>query len=350
MVCAMPPTRTKSYSMSTATQPTTETVLEVRNLKTFFQLEEGTLKAVNDISFTIHRNRTLGIVGESGCGKSVTSQSILRIVPRPGKVSGNILLHGRDGSTIDIAALDSESEAMRDIRGREIGMVFQEPMTAFSPVHTIGNQIMEVMFVHGEKDKKHARERAVELLTAVGIPGASRRVDEYPFQLSGGMRQRSMIAMAMILNPRLLIADEPTTALDVTIQAQILRLMKRLQAQTGMAIMFITHNLGVIANMADDVAVMYMGKIVEYGSVRQILRTPKHPYTVALLKSIPKYGESADGRLATIPGTVPIPLDPPDACPFASRCAHFIPGRCDRQMPPAVEVGEGHTVNCVLYE
>lgn len=336
--------------MSTATEPTTETVLEVKNLKTFFQLEEGTLKAVNDISFTIHRNRTLGIVGESGCGKSVTSQSILRIVPRTGKVHGKILLHGRDGRTIDIAALDPDSEAMRDIRGREIGMVFQEPMTAFSPVHTIGNQIMEVMFVHGEKDKKRARERAIELLNAVGIPGASRRVDEYPFQLSGGMRQRSMIAMAMILNPRLLIADEPTTALDVTIQAQILRLMKRLQAETGMAIMFITHNLGVIANMADDVAVMYMGKIVEYGSVRQILRTPKHPYTVSLLKSIPKYGESADGRLATIPGTVPIPLDPPDACPFASRCAHFIPGRCDRRMPAAVQVADGHSVNCVLYE
>jgi peptide/nickel transport system ATP-binding protein len=328
----------------------TEILLEVKDLRTHFELEEGTLKAVNGVSFNICQDRTLGIVGESGCGKSVTAQSILQIIPKPGTVSGHILLHRDNGSVIDIAALDPESEVMRDIRGREIAMVFQEPMTAFSPVHTIGNQITEALFVHGEKSKSLARQRAIEMLAEVGIAAPERRIDEYPFQLSGGMRQRAMIAMAMILNPRLLIADEPTTALDVTIQAQILRLMKRLQRETGMAIMFITHNLGVIANMADEVAVMYMGKIVEFGSVRHIFKNPKHPYTQALLRSIPKFGESDGNRLATIRGSVPVPVNPPDMCPFASRCEQFIAGRCDQRMPPAVEIEPGHAVNCVLYE
>jgi peptide/nickel transport system ATP-binding protein len=327
----------------------TEPLLEVKNLHTFFHLEEGTLKAVNGISFTLYRDRTLGIVGESGCGKSVTAHSILQLIPKTGTIDGEILLH-RDGEIINIAALDAESEQMRDIRGREIAMVFQEPMTAFSPVHSIGNQIMEAMFVHGETDKTQAMQRAVAMLEEVGIPAPDRRVDDYPFQLSGGMRQRSMIAMAMVLHPRLLIADEPTTALDVTIQAQILRLMKRLQAENGMAIMFITHDLGVIANMADDVAVMYLGKIVEYGTVRQIFKNPKHPYTRGLMRSIPKFGATEGNRLATIPGTVPVPLNPPDACPFASRCDEYIKGRCDARFPPAVEVEPGHTVNCVLYE
>jgi peptide/nickel transport system ATP-binding protein len=325
-------------------------LLEVIDLHTHFALEDGTLKAVNGVSFTVDKHRTLGIVGESGCGKSVTSQAILQIVPKPGSVSGQIRLFRDDGSVTDIASLDPESDTMRDIRGREIGMVFQEPMTAFSPVHTIGNQIMEVLFVHGERSASAARERAIQMLAEVKIPAPERRVDEYPFQLSGGMRQRAMIAMAMIMHPRLLIADEPTTALDVTIQAQIIRLMKRLQQETGMAIIFITHNLGVIANMADDVAVMYMGKIVEFGSVRQILKNPKHPYTQALLRSIPKFGETSGNRLATIRGSVPIPLNPPDACPFANRCESFIAGRCDRRMPPPTQVEPGHTVNCILYE
>lgn len=327
-----------------------EPLLEVKDLHTFFDLEEGTLKAVNGVSFNIHKNRTLGIVGESGCGKSVTAKSIMRILPMKNThLSGQILLH-RDNDVIDLAALKDEGETMRDIRGREIAMVFQEPMTAFSPVHTVGNQIMETLFVHGEKDKRAARKRAISLLTEVGIPAPERRIDEFPFQLSGGMRQRSMIAMAMILNPRLLIADEPTTALDVTIQAQILRLMKKLQRDNGMAIMFITHDLGVIANMADDVAVMYLGKIVEFGSLRQIFKNPKHPYTRGLLRSIPKFGESDGGKLATIKGTVPIPLDPPNACPFANRCEEYIAGPCDARMPPPVSVEPGHTVNCVLYE
>ena len=326
-----------------------EALLEVKNLHTHFALEEGTLKAVDDVSFTIHQHRTLGVVGESGCGKSVTAQSIMGLIVRPGTVRGEILLH-RDGGAIDLAALDPDGERMRDIRGREIAMVFQEPMTALSPVHTVGNQIMEALFVHGETSKARARKLAIELLDEVGIPAPERRIDEYPDQLSGGMRQRAMIAMAMILRPRLLIADEPTTALDVTIQAQILRLMKNLQRETGMAIMFITHDLGVIANMADDVAVMYMGKLVEHGSVRQIFKDARHPYTQGLLRSIPSFGATEGDRLATIRGRVPVPLDPPDACPFAGRCSEFIPGRCDASMPPPIEVEPGHIVSCVLYE
>jgi oligopeptide/dipeptide ABC transporter ATP-binding protein len=326
-----------------------EALLEVKNLHTHFALEEGTLKAVDDVSFTIHRHRTLGVVGESGCGKSVTARSIMGLVPSPGSVRGEILLH-REDAVLDLAKLDSEGETMRDIRGREIAMVFQEPMTAFSPVHTVGNQIMEALLVHGETSKARARKLAIELLDEVGIPAPERRIDEYPFQLSGGMRQRSMIAMAMILRPKLLIADEPTTALDVTIQAQILRLMKNLQRETGMAILFITHDLGVIANMADEVAVMYMGKLVEYGSVRQIFKAARHPYTQGLMRSIPAHGATEGDRLATIKGRVPVPLDPPDACPFAGRCSEFIPGRCDAAMPPPIEVEPGHNVSCVLYE
>ena len=329
---------------------TADVLLEVKDLHTYFELEEGTLKAVNGLSFVIKKNRTLGIVGESGCGKSVTAQSIMRIIPRKNsRLSGEILLH-HDNGAVDIAQLDEDGDQMRDLRGREIAMIFQEPMTAFSPVHTVGNQIMEALFVHGETNKRTARERAIALLDEVGIPAPERRIDDYPFQLSGGMRQRSMIAMAIILKPRLLIADEPTTALDVTIQAQILRLMKRLQRENGMAIMFITHDLGVIANMADDVAVMYLGKIVEYGAARQIFKDPKHPYTKGLMRSIPKFGATEGKHLATIKGTVPVPLDPPDACPFSSRCSEFIPGRCDAAMPNAVTVAPGHSVNCVLYE
>ncbi len=327
-----------------------DVVLEVKDLHTYFDLEEGTLKAVNGVSFSIRENRTLGVVGESGCGKSVTAQSIMRITPRKNsRISGQILLH-RESGALDVLKLDEDGDDMRDLRGREIAMIFQEPMTAFSPVHTVGNQIMEALFVHGERDRSAARKRVIALLDEVGIPAPERRIDEYSFQLSGGMRQRSMIAMAIVLNPRLLIADEPTTALDVTIQSQILRLMKRLQRENGMAIMFITHDLGVIATMADDVAVMYLGKIIEYGAVRQIFKNPKHPYTKGLLRSIPKFGATDGAHLATIQGTVPVPLDPPDACPFANRCSEFIAGACDVRMPAAVTVAPGHSVSCVLYE
>ncbi len=326
-----------------------EPVLEIRDLHTFFPLEEGMLKAVNGVSLTIHKNRTLGVVGESGCGKSVTAQSILRIVPDFAQMTGEILLH-KNGEVIDLAALAPSGREIRDIRGRDVSMIFQEPMTAFSPVHTVGEQIMEAILVHDDVPKAEARAHAIELLKLVGIPIPEERVDAYPHQLSGGMRQRAMIAMALVLTPMLLIADEPTTALDVTIQAQILRLMKTLQAEMGMSIMFITHDLGVIANMADDVAVMYLGRVVEYGSVRQIFRTPKHPYTQALLRSIPRTGRRARVRLEAIEGIVPVPLDPPDICPFADRCTQFIPGRCDEKVPDFLEIASGHSVRCILYE
>jgi peptide/nickel transport system ATP-binding protein len=326
-----------------------ELVLEVRNLRTFFKLEEGMLKAVNDVSFSIGRNRTLGIVGESGCGKSVTAQSILRIVPPPGKVSGSIILHRPQG-TIDLAEFPANSETMRDIRGKDIAMVFQEPMTAFSPIHTIGEQIAEAIMVHEPASKAEARGRAIEMLTRVGISNPGQRFDEYAYQLSGGMRQRAMIAMGLILKPMVLIADEPTTALDVTIQAQILRLMKDLQAEMGMSIIFITHNLGVIANMANDVAVMYLGRVVEYGSVYQVFNQPLHPYTQALMRSIPKVGRKMRERLMAISGNVPVPINPPETCPFAPRCGQFIKGRCDAGVPDLIEAQPGHQVRCVLYE
>ena len=326
-----------------------EPVLELRDLHTFFPLEEGLLKAVNGVSLTIHKNRTLGVVGESGCGKSVTAQSILRIVPEFAQMTGEILLH-QNGHITDLAALAPSGKEIRDIRGRDISMIFQEPMTAFSPVHTVGDQIMEAILVHEDVAREQARSRAVELLSLVGIPIPEERVDAYPHQLSGGMRQRAMIAMALALKPKLLIADEPTTALDVTIQAQILRLMKTLQAEMGMSIMFITHDLGVIANMADEVAVMYLGRVVEFGTVRQIFRSPQHPYTQALLRSIPRTGRRARVRLDTIEGIVPVPLDPPDICPFAERCTQFIPGRCDEKVPDFLETEPGHSVRCILYE
>lgn len=326
-----------------------DVVLEIKDLHTFFPLEEGMLKAVNGVSLTIHKNRTLGVVGESGCGKSVTAQSILRIVPTSAQMTGEILLY-KNGHIIDLAALAPSGKEIRDIRGRDISMIFQEPMTAFSPVHTVGDQIMEAILVHDDVPTAEARNQAIELLSLVGIPVPEERVDAYPHQLSGGMRQRGMIAMALALKPKLLIADEPTTALDVTIQAQILRLMKTLQAEMGMSIMFITHDLGVIANMADDVAVMYLGRVVEFGSVRQIFRRPQHPYTQALMRSIPRTGRTSRARLETIQGIVPVPLDPPDICPFADRCTQFIAGRCDERVPDFLETEPGHSVRCILYE
>jgi peptide/nickel transport system ATP-binding protein len=327
-----------------------EPVLEVRNLRTFFRLDEGMLKAVNGVSFTVHKNRTLGIVGESGCGKSVTAQAILRIVPAPGKVEGEILLH-RDNKIVDLVQLSRSGEEIRDIRGREISMIFQEPMTAFSPVHTIGNQLMEAILVHDKHaSKRAARDISTEMLRRVGISTPERRMQQYPYELSGGMRQRAMIAMALTLKPKVLIADEPTTALDVTIQAQILHLMKDLQQEMGMSIVFITHNLGVIANMANEVAVMYLGRIVEMGSVQAIFHNPLHPYTQALLRSIPKVGLKSRIRLLAIAGSVPVPLDPPEECGFASRCSKFMAGRCDERVPDLIETDADHYVRCVLYQ
>ena len=268
----------------------TKPLLSVRNLRTSFFQDEGTTKAVDGASFDVFPGKTLGIVGESGCGKSVTAQSILRIVDRPGRiVDGEIILTRADGSQTDLVKLKADGREIRSIRGGDIGLIFQEPMTSFSPVHTVGEQIIEAILLHAAVSKKEARLRGIEVLRSVGIPKPERRIDEYSFELSGGLRQRAMIAMALSCDPRLLIADEPTTALDVTTQAQILDLLRRIQQQRGMAIMLITHDLGVVAEMADDVVVMYLGKVVEQGPVDDIFHDAKHPYTKALLQSIPEH-------------------------------------------------------------
>lgn len=297
-----------------------EKILEVRNLVTSFKSSKGPLRAVDGVSFDVYKGKTLGIVGESGCGKSVTSLSIMRLIPpQQGEIaSGEILYKGTDLLKIPMAD-------MRKIRGNEISMVFQEPMTSLNPVFTVGSQIMEAVVLHQKVSKAQARERAIEMLKLVGIPAPEKRIDDYPHQLSGGMRQRVMIAMALSCNPHLLIADEPTTALDVTIQAQILELMKKLRETLGMALILITHDLGVIAETADDVIVMYAGKIVEYGPVKEIFANPKHPYTKGLLKSIPTFTNDPSGRVAkqrldTIPGIVPSLFDLPKGCRFQTRC------------------------------
>ena len=333
-------------------------VLEVHNLKTYFSLIEGTVRAVDGADFVVKRGQTLGVVGESGCGKSVTARSILRIVPHPGRiVEGRILLHRRvhnaDSFTmtevVDLTALNPRGKEIRSIRGAEIAMVFQEPMTSLSPVHTIGTQIMESIILHQGLSQAEARERAVQMLDRAEMPQPGRTVDQYPHELSGGMRQRAMIAMALSCSPSLLIADEPTTALDVTTEAQILELMRELQREFGMAIMYITHDLGVIAEMAEEVVVMYMGKVVERADVDSVFYTPQHPYTRALLKSIPKLGRKSRQRLESIKGSVPDPYSIPVGCPFHPRCPSFIPGTCDREEPQSFQVKPGHNVRCHLY-
>jgi peptide/nickel transport system ATP-binding protein len=328
-----------------------EILLSVRNLRTYFFQDEGTVKAVDGTSFDVYSGRTLGIVGESGCGKSVTAQSILRIIERPGRiVEGKITLCCASGDEVDLTQLRPNSKEMRAIRGAEIGLVFQEPMTSFSPVHTVGNQIIEAIRLHSGANKNEARERAVEILGQVGIPKPDRRIDEYAFELSGGLRQRAMIAAALSCNPRLLIADEPTTALDVTTQAQILDLLRQLQEQRGMAIMLITHNLGVIAEMADNVAVMYLGRVVEEGPVDDLFHAPKHPYTQALLRSIPSIESTPRLKLPTISGSVPHPYNRPSGCPFHPRCSDFMPGTCDQQEPVLQSVNERQKASCFLYQ
>jgi peptide/nickel transport system ATP-binding protein len=331
----------------------TEPLLEINNLKIHFFTDEGVVKAVDGVNMTIDRGQTLCLVGESGCGKSVTSRAFLKIVRSPGRiVSGEMLYHQKKPNgainTIDIAQMDEKGEAIRQIRGKEISMIFQEPMTSLSMMHTVGDQIMEAVLLHEDVSKAEARNRAIEMLRQVSIPKPERLIDEYPFRLSGGMRQRAMIAMALSCNPQLLIADEPTTALDVTTQAQILDLMLELQAKFGMALLFITHDLGVVAEIADDVAVMYLGRIVEQSDVDTVFNAPKHPYTQALLRSIPKIAMKRD-ELDPIKGMVPSPFRRPEGCQFHPRCAQrFEP--CSRIEPAETRIGENHTVRCLLYE
>jgi len=314
-------------------------LLEIQGLKTHFFTQDGVVKAVDGVSYSIMDGKTLGVVGESGCGKSITAMSILRLIGRPGRiVAGKILLDGRDLVTMP-------DDDLREVRGNAISMIFQEPMTSLNPVFTCGDQISEAVSLHLRLDRKGSMARAVEMLQFVGIPDAKRRAREYPHQLSGGMRQRVMIAMALSTNPALLIADEPTTALDVTIQAQILELMKEMRTRNGMSIMLITHDLGVVAEMADDVVVMYAGKIVEQADVATVFERPHHPYTQGLLASIPRLGDKRS-RLAVIKGTVPNPLNLPEGCLFKRRCPFAMP-ICDTA-PPLQRVEPGHLSRCWL--
>ena len=323
-------------------------LIEVKGLKASFYTEAGVVRAVNGVDFTIEREKTLGVVGESGCGKSVTALSIMGLIRSPGKVdSGEILLH-RDRKVLDLAKLDPKGPEMRSIRGNEIAMIFQEPMTSLNPVFTIGNQIMESIILHQRLGRREAKNKAIELLRAVGIPSAEQRVREYPHQLSGGMRQRAMIAMALSCNPSLLIADEPTTALDVTIQAQVLKLMNDLRRDFKTAIMFITHNLGVIAHMADDVVVMYLGGIVERAPVRDIFRNPNHPYTKGLMNSIPSLTSTKQKRLVPIRGVVPGFWGEEKGCGFEPRCPETT-SLCKRRNPPLTEISPGHYAACWIY-
>jgi peptide/nickel transport system ATP-binding protein len=328
-----------------------EPILSVRNLQTHFFADEGVVRAVDGASFDLYAGRTLGIVGESGCGKSVTARSILRIVERPGRVvSGEILLRQSDGGVVDLTQLPADGTRMRAIRGGEIGLVFQEPMSSLSAFHTIGNQLVEAIRLHSRLNKRAARERAIELLAMVGIPRPSQRVDSYSFELSGGLRQRVMVALALAAEPRVLIADEPTTALDVTTQAQILALLRRLQQERQLAVILITHDMGVIAEMADDVVVMYLGKEVEKGPVDTIFHSPRHPYTRSLLRSIPSVLAEPRSRLATISGSIPHPYARPAGCPFHPRCPDAMRGVCERSFPAEVEIGPNHATACHLYD
>jgi peptide/nickel transport system ATP-binding protein len=334
-----------------------ETLIEVRNLEVHFNLLEGTVRALNGVDFDIAYGKSLGVIGESGCGKSVTAQSIMRIVPSPPAkiVGGNIRLHLRENGTakaetINILDLAAGGEQMRSIRWKHIAMVFQEPMTSFSPLFTIGNQIIEAVLLHmPDATPKSARARTIDLLGRVGIPQPKRLVDAYPHQLSGGMRQRAMIAMALSCNPKLLIADEPTTALDVTIEAQILELLKELQAEYGMSMMYISHDLAVVGEMSDEIIVMYLGQVMERATTAELFKNPSHPYTMALWRSIPRI-EGDQDKLQPISGALPSPFQHQKGCPFYSRCEHRMPGLCDTQRPPMYKLSPTHEASCFIYD
>jgi oligopeptide transport system ATP-binding protein len=315
-------------------------LLEVQDLGTQFDTADGVVRAVNGVSFSIHEGETLGIVGESGCGKTVTALSIVRLIPEPpGRiVSGRVLFRGRDLLSVGV-------QEMCEIRGAKIGFIFQDPMTSLNPVLTIGEQIIEALELHVDADPKYTRQRAIELLQLVGIPDAEDRLDDHPHLFSGGMRQRAMIAMALCCSPHLLIADEPTTALDVTIQAQILDLVKRLKQDIGLAILWITHDLGIIAGLADRVLVMYAGYIVESAGVKDLYRDPRHPYTLGLLSSIPRLDDDTRTALTPIEGVPPDLVDMPSGCPFHPRCT-YATLRCSQTMPEPRKVGADHVVAC----
>jgi peptide/nickel transport system ATP-binding protein len=362
-----------------------EPIVEVKDLSIHFSTKEGTVKAVDGLSFAVFPNEVLCVVGESGCGKSVTSLSILNVLSKNGKIVSGEILYRNDAGIIDITRLDPDGNAIRRIRGKEIAMIFQEPMTAFSPLHSIGNQIGEAIQLHMLKDrielntladgrtvgaqlggilqrmaprengffkrraaKRWIDEQSKDILQRVGMPNPEAILHAYPHNLSGGMRQRAMIAMALSCNPRVLIADEPTTALDVTLQAQVLELMREMKKAFDMSIIFITHDLGVVAEMADRVVVMYLGKVMEVATVDDLFYDPKHPYTQALIQSVPKISGPIE-QLVPIEGTVPSPLEMPHGCKFHTRCPDFMPGICDVTEPQIIEIGDGHRVSCFLY-
>ena len=324
-------------------------ILEVKDLHVQFHLEQATVRAVDGVSFSLNRRRTLGIVGESGCGKSITAMAIMRLIQSPpGKITqGNIALRLRSGEVVDITSLSAKGPAMRNIRGAEIAMIFQEPMTSLNPIYTVGAQIAESVILHQGLSKKAAMDVALDMLKKVHLSAPETRLKQYPHQLSGGMRQRVMIALAMCCNPSILIADEPTTALDVTVQAQILDLMSLLQESFDSSIIMITHNLGVISDIADDTAVMYLGKIVEQAPTRELFENPLHPYTQGLLNSVPVLGKKNQKKLVPIPGMVPSPTVELKDCAFAPRCFCKKPG-CRQGIPPLHEVSPGHFLACFV--
>jgi peptide/nickel transport system ATP-binding protein len=328
-----------------------ERLLQIENLSIRFAMDEGPITPVHRVNFGLDAGRTLGIVGESGSGKSVTTKAIIRLLPGSATIlpGSRIRYRMRDGEMVDVQTLSPGARALRRMRGGEVGMIFQEPMASFSPVYTIGNQMIEMIRLHKPLNRWQARELAVEMLAKVGLSNPGHRIEQYPHELSGGMRQRAMIAMALSVGPSLLIADEPTTALDVTIQAQVLDLMRSLRDELGMAIIFISHDLGVINQIADDVVVMYLGTVVETGPVRQVIRNPQHPYTRGLLQSIPRI-DTLDAPLIPIPGDIPSPSERPMGCPFHTRCPIMRVGECDRLAPVVREVSPGHSVSCHIVQ